>query len=408
MSELAGKALVRHMNRVSVLKAVLEEKGIGRAEIAQRTGLSRASITSIAGELLDGGLLRESGEGKASSAGGRRPILLTLEPASMYAVALLLGSERTTIAIGDATAKVVYGQTFDSEYHGGPDDLASHLGERVDHAVRASGIDAAKVRGLAIGVPALVDSNTTLVNFSANLPVLNNVNLGHLMQRRTGFDTWVENETRLVAWGEKWYGAARSFPISVSVDISRGIGVGVIIGDRMLYGASHHAGQFGHMTVDQNGPLCGCGNRGCWETLASNAALLRTVARLLETNDSLLAADGLTVAGVIDAAKRGDRVATSAIVEIGNQLGIGIANIVNAVNPDAVIVHGDVTAAGDLLFSAIRNTVAGRALKMPTVHARILPSWLGDGAGIAGAIGTVVRRELLAPAPRPHEQVART
>jgi N-acetylglucosamine repressor len=395
MNRVGSSSLLKRMNRMTVLNAVRERPYVGRAEIADITGISRASVTYLVGELVEEGWLVEHEKGETTQSGGRPPILLQFNPDAMYAVVVMLGSERTVVAVGDGNARTRYAESQASV----PDHSAAETVEvvvaAIDRAIERSGVDRQRIGGVAIGVPGLVDGQNSVVHYSARLPAMRDLDLGSIIAKRTGVRTIVENETRLIGWGELKFGAGRGFSPVVCVSVTLGIGSCIILEDRMVSGSSYSAGQFGHMTIDEDGALCECGNKGCWEALASNAAVLQR-ARGMSAEWS----SDPTVPAIVEAASQGDGKAEKLLRETAVHLGIGLANIVNIVNPEIIVLHGKLFEAGDAFLTAIRKEVAARALKLPTLNTRILVSDLGAQAGLAGGVTLVMRSVLESPLVR--------
>lgn len=392
MTKIGSKALLKRMNRVRVLNAVRERSHIGRAEVADITGISRASVTYLVGELVKDGWLVEHDKGETSQAGGRPPILLRFNPDAIYAVVVMIGSEKTTVAVGDGNARMRYRNTQPSMQGQSAEIVVSVIVDMIEEALAQSGVDRRRVGGVAIGVPGLVDAHNSIVHYSARVPVLRDIDLGSMIAARVGLPVMVENETRLIGWGELKFGSGRGYSPLVCVSVTLGIGTCIVLEDRMLSGSSYSAGQFGHMTIDEHGPLCQCGNYGCWEALASSSAVLERARKL----DAAWAKDP-TIPKILTAASEGDRQAAALVHETAVHLGIGIANIINIVNPSMIVLHGQVFEAGEQFIQTIRQTVAARALKLPALNTRIVVSELGDQAGLAGGVTFVMRSALESP-----------
>ncbi|GLQ57957.1 ROK family transcriptional regulator [Devosia nitrariae] len=392
MSKVGSKALLKRMNRMRVLNTVRERQHIGRAEVADITGISRASVTYLVGELVKDGWLIEYDKGETTQAGGRPPILLQFNPDAIYAVVVMIGSEQTTVAVGDGNAHMRYHETQPSVLGQSADEAVELVVEMIERALMRSGVDRQRVGGVAIGVPGLVDAHNSIVHYSARLPVMREIDLGSIIASRVGLPVMVENETRLIGWGELRFGSGRGYSPLVCVSVTLGIGSCIILEDRMLSGSSYSAGQFGHMTIDEHGPLCECGNRGCWEALASSAAVLQRARQL----DAAWAAEP-TIPDILEAVGKGDKAASKLMHETAVHLGIGLANIINIVNPSIIVLHGKMFEAGDQFLQTIRQTVASRALKLPALNTRLLVSELGEQAGVAGGVTLVMRSVLESP-----------
>jgi glucokinase len=240
-------------------------------------------------------------------------------------------------------------------------------------------------------VAGLVDSEEGVLRFSPNvswreLPIA--ARIGEAL----GLPCQLDNDANVAAWGEWRFGAGRGYRHMLLVTLGTGIGGGIVAGRRLFRGAHGFGGEIGHFIVEPNGPLCGCGNRGCWEQVASGHAigrLGREAAR--ERPDSLLAelaGDPDAVSGVIvaDAARRGDAVANDVLHEVGRRLGEGIAGLINVLDPQVVVVGGGAVEAGDALLEPARERCAA-AIEGPAYRPKvpIVPAVLGNDAGAIGA-----------------------
>jgi len=206
----------------------------------------------------------------------------------------------------------------------------------------------------------------------------------------------MENDARMFTYGEFRFGAGRGYTSLIGVTLGTGIGSGFILDGELFTGAlSGTAGEIGHMTIEPDGPRCGCGNQGCLETLAAAPAIVATVRRmLLNGRSSALAGRDpaeLTAGDIAAAAAAGDEVASEAFARAGHYLGIAAANLINAVNPEAIVFGGGVANAGELLFEPLRRTVKLRALRGVGGRTAILKAQLGDVAGVLGAAAWAMR-----------------
>jgi glucokinase len=248
------------------------------------------------------------------------------------------------------------------------------------------------VRGIGVGAAGLIDTRSGTILTSPNF-VWRQVPLGPRLAERFGLPVTVDNDATVAAWGEARLGASRGFDDSLFVGVGTGIGGGIVIDGRIVRGAHGFAGEIGHVIVDPSGPACGCGNRGCWEQVASGQAIERAAARAIaEDPGSTLAtlADGDPQRGtgevVVEAARDGDPIAVAILTEIGRRLGEGIAGFVNVLDPQIVVVGGGVAAAGDVLLEPARRACLA-AIEGADVRPEvpIVPAALGSDAGAIGA-----------------------
>lgn len=268
-------------------------------------------------------------------------------------------------------------------------------------AVReASGVAAGDIMALAVGAPGPLDPRTGVVFEPPNIEGWHTVPLADLLRERIRLPVIVENDANAAAVGEWWVGAGSGVHDLVYITVSTGIGGGIIIGDRLVHGVSGTAGEVGHMTIDASGPPCPCGRgTGHLEVLASGLAIARmareAVAAGKRTTVLDLAGGDPEAIGariVEEAARHGDAVAAEIFERAATYLGIGVASLLNVLNPARVIIGGGVSKAGELLFEPVRRVARERAFERPGRDAQIVPSALGDDVGVIGAAAVAFQR----------------
>jgi glucokinase len=271
---------------------------------------------------------------------------------------------------------------------GGRREVLDLMVDAVEEA-RAAAPDAVAV---GFGLPGLVDSRSGVVGFSTHLP-LEGVSFRDLMEERVGLPVFVDNDANLAALAEQRAGAAKGASHVAMLTLGTGIGGGLVLGGRLYRGAHGGAAELGHVVVDLDGPPCqgNCPNRGCLEVMASGTAIGREGAVAAERSpDSALGKElrggrEITGALVTELAHDGDAAAVGVMDLIGERLGVGIASIVNAFNPEVVVIGGGAVAAGDLLLEPARRVVAERALPPSRDQVRIVTAHFSDEAGMVGA-----------------------
>ncbi len=249
-----------------------------------------------------------------------------------------------------------------------------------------------RVRAVGFGIPCLIDQERGMAVMAVNLPIAD-VPFRDLMAERLGLPVFVDNDANAAMLAEWRFGAARGAGDAALLTIGTGIGGGLVVGGRLARGSLGAGAELGHMVVEADGPRCqgACPNRGCLEAVASGTALAREAQRIARQRpDSGLGralADGIAIGGplVTELAHDADSAAIDALQLIGRRLGIGIANLVNMLNPDVVVIGGGVIAAGELLLAPAREVVAERALSPSKEHVRIVPARFGAESGMLGA-----------------------
>jgi glucokinase len=246
------------------------------------------------------------------------------------------------------------------------------------------------IDGVGFGIPSLVDLERGTAVSTVHLP-LHDMPFRDVMAERLGLPVWVDNDATAALLAEHAAGAARGASTAVMLTIGTGIGGALLVDGRIVRGARGAAGELGHMVVDLDGPRCPCGNVGCLEAVASGSALGREAARVaaMEPDSGLgrALAAGREITGMLctELAHDGDEAAREVLALVGRRLGVGVASLVNALNPEVVVIGGGVIAAGDLLLDPVRAVVAQQAHRPSRDDVRIVPARFGAESGMIGA-----------------------
>jgi len=379
--------VVRDLNRSTVLSIIREQQPISRVKIAQLTNLNKSTVSSIVNSLLDELLLEEHEE--HSSNVGRNPINLRLRTGKHFFGAIYFDSAVTRIAIIDIDGSVVRDQ-----------ELATDTAHPAQFIVRCiKELDVLRTRdaypplmGIGITVAGIVDSVQTRVVFAPNLG-WEDLDVAKIVREECpGVAPIVlENDAKASAISELWFGH-HDFPLSnfVFLLVDRGVGAGVVVERRILYGDTHSAGEFGHMTIIEGGEHCTCGNDGCWEMYASDRATVhRYVTESHLNGDS---ATRLSLDDVIQAAEDGDPIAREALAKCGYYLGFGIVNIIKSVDPATVIIGGRITRAWNFIYPEIMSVVTKRGFYGRNGTTSILPTSLAARSPLLGAAALSIRK----------------
>lgn len=391
--------LLKQINIVAVLQVLRHKSPISRAEIARMTGLTPATVSSIVAILIEARVAREVGPGESN--GGRPPILLEFNPQAFYLVGVDLGVSKVLAVVIDLDGNIVSKAIAQVNVHSKVREIVEKMFQVTRDAIAGAGHAAKKIAGIGLSVPGLVDVNRGISVFAPNIPAWREVPIAPLFYDEFEVSCLVENDARAMALGEARFGAGRGWANILCVNVGRGIGAGLILGGQIYRGEGGAAGEIGHMTVDPNGPMCPCGNSGCLEVLAAGPAIAAAAIRAVSTGTATLIRElvggrieYITAEIVSSAAAQGDSLASRLIQEAGRFLGIGIANAINLISPEIVVVGGGVSRAGELLFEEIRRTVKERAFSARVNLPKIVPSSLGEEASGIGAAALVLEEML--------------
>jgi glucokinase len=308
-----------------------------------------------------------------------------------------LGGTKIAGALGTAAGEIVAEQVTPTRAHEGPAAVLDRIAALVDALAEAAG---QRPVALGMGVPGLVDLAEGVTRFLPNLPTQwRDVPVRDTLEPVVGCPVALLNDVRTATLGELTYGHGREADTLAFFALGTGIGGGVAVEGKLRLGPLGAAGELGHQTILPDGPLCGCGNRGCLETLASGPAIAAQGVWLLRSGRAprlheIVAGDAgrVTPREMAQAAEAGDEAVRRALVRAATYLGIGVANVVVVLHPDLVVLGGSVAQIGPLLFDTVRETVRRRVGMFPTDGVRILPSHLGNRAGILGGIALARER----------------
>ncbi len=349
---------------LAALRTALADGAPTQAELARLTGLAPATVSNIVRELSTAGLV-ESEPGS-----GRRGSSIRLSPTAGLVAGVDFGHSHVAVAVGDLTGRVFAEErtrTTDQLSHEEALDLASSILHRL--------LDGrGPLRQVGLGLPAPVKNN--VVRSAAIFPGWEDVDAGAAAAEVFGVPVQVENDANLGALAEHRQGTGRGHNTLVFVKIASGVGAGIVVDDRLFHGADGTAGEIGHLTVSDQGPMCRCGSRGCLETYTSSEHILRLVSATLP---------GATLQDLVDEATSGNVSARRALEDAGLHLGWALASLVNLLNPSVVILGGEMVRAGDLLLGPARTGLRRHALDA-VAQTPVVASELGSRASLVGAV----------------------
>lgn len=307
-----------------------------------------------------------------------------------------LGGTNIACALGSGDGAILAERSVPTASHEGPDAVLERIAALVEHLAAETG---STPSALGMGVPGLVDRTSGLIRFMPNFPgQWRGVPAGAALARRLGCPVWLLNDVRTATLGELVFGRGRDACDMIFFALGTGVGGGIVLEGKLRLGPLGAAGELGHQTVAPDGPLCGCGNRGCLETVASGPAIAAEGVRLLRSGQAPVlhrltggCADAVTPKEMAAAAEAGDTAVREAILRAARYLGIGVANMATALHPQLVVLGGGVSAIGPLLVDEVRATVRERVRMFPAESVAIERSLLGDKAGVFGGIALAAR-----------------
>lgn len=398
-SEQSNIILQRTHKKNALLQLIRQHQQLSRYDLVNLTRLSNSTVWSLVTELMEEGLVVESGIG--DSKGGRPPLLLEINPAAGYIVGMDFDGNRVRTVVVNFKAEVIYASRRGLNGLEGRNEILKELVNCVNEAVAKSAIKLESIMGIGIAAPGLINVETGCCRYYPNLPDWRDVPLKDVFEFEFGIPVYIENNSQATALGERIFGAGQKAKDLICIVSRTGIGAGIIINGQPYYGVNFTAGELGHITIDRNGQRCRCGKRGCLETLAATPAILKRAAKILEAQESasLLgnkihsAPDALELEMIWEAAAAGDPVARAVVLETGEYLGEGIVNVINLLNPEMIILAGDLLGGGALLLDSVKKTAKELALDASLQNVTIVYAQLKENAGAIGAATVVLQQK---------------
>ena len=395
--------LVREINLSTLLRYLREGAPLSRAQLANLTGLNKTTVSSLVEELLGRGLVREVGLDTSGS--GRPGTLLDMNPQAGWIIGVALGVDFALAILTDFVGQVLWRKLQETDPADGQDVIIAQVRDLVDEALAVSRSRDVRLLGLGLATPGTVDVERGVLIFSPNLQ-WRNVPFQQLFHEHTGLRVLVDNDANAAAVAEHLFGAARGVQNFVNVFAGVGVGGGLFLNGQLYRGADGFAGEIGHtnfMSESYRKP-CRCGNRGCWETVVNQDAIVERIrARLaVGRSSSIPRLTGeqnmpLTVTVIIDAADAGDAESIEALTETGWLMGLGVANLISIFNPEMVVIGGPLSRAGDYLLPPIEEAVKRTVLPEVRETVRILLSPFGGDASVVGAAALITEYILSNP-----------
>ena len=391
---VATSGTARDINSRIMLNLVRQHQPLSRADLMRRSGLQRSTISVITEQLISEQWLREGAVGHASR--GRRPTFLHLNEnrAGIFGINIQPGT--TDIGLANLSGHFLAQESLVTP--ASADKFVNQVGKRIRELRRAHPQMA--YEGIGVSLPGRVDLTSQKLVFAPNLGWLE-MDLKVQLEKATGLSVDLENAANACALSEFWFGQhPEGIRNLVVVTVSEGIGVGMIMNGQLVRGTSGLAGEFGHVTINETGPECGCGNRGCWEVYASNSAAVRYYAEAGSPVRNgwpalLKPAAARTFEAILHLAEQGDSLAAAALNRMAHYLGKGIAMLIAGLAPDVIVVVGDVVRAWDKVGPVVQEVIQQRS----STHAatKIMASGLVPPPRLRGIIALVLQRHFGAP-----------
>jgi len=361
--------------------------GMSRTDLAERMCLTRAAVSLIVNDLLECKVIMETESRSVPS--GRPPIVLEINPERGLVGAIDMGATHLSIALADFSARIHQESEYPFDIKDGPEVCIAQANQKLQEMLEGQGLSITDLSAVGIGVPGPVITEAGTVVAPPIMPGWDRYPIRASLEKMWKRPVTLNNDAELGALGEWAYGAGRGEKNIAYIKVGSGVGAGLMINKQIYGGTRGAAGEIGHLTIDENGPLCDCGNHGCLEAFAGGHAIARQGQALAKSGKRTLLAEipieKITAFEVADAAKRGDLYAQEILRKAGTHVGIAIAGLINLFNPSVVIVGGGVAQVGDIITVPIRQAVRERAMHASEQSVRITTGMLGRRSVLIGA-----------------------
>ncbi len=385
---------LRRLNRLAILQLLRTRGPISKAELAKLSAISPPTVSKVIDDLYANNLAEVVGTTTPSAAGGKPATLYRFHSSAVRIGAVLLSVDGVLAAICDGEGHLLLKafQSFGAER--APRQVAATITSLLNDLLGELSLAPSRLMGIGVGIPGLTDSARGIVSFAPHLPGWQDVPLGHWLAEAFKVPVLLDNESHVQALAERYYGQGAGCDSLVCIETGIGLSAAFLLNGRLYRGASNTAGEIGHMTIQENGPRCDCGNHGCWELYASTTWLANQATQALQSGrPSSIRLQGEVKAqaeAVYAAALAGDALALELVEAHGRHFGVGVANLINVLNPKKIILQGESVAGGQPFLQVVRQTVRERTLKRPREVAEIVFSNLGDDAALIGSMSLVM------------------
>jgi predicted NBD/HSP70 family sugar kinase len=391
MSALDPRSSQRTANRGRVIGALRQRGAMSRGALSD-VGLSRSTVQSVVEELLDAGTVVEVGTGTDRNA-GRPPILVGLRGSLGATVGVEIANGAVRAAVGNVAQELLVHDAIEVAEHTDPVETLRRTGALIDGMLGRAGFRRDQVIGVGIAMPGPIQRRSGLIGRACTLKPWVGVNAHTLAREVLRLPVLVDNDANLAALAEMTWGAARGLADFAYVYTATGIGAGFVLNGALYAGANGTAGEIGHTTIDEHGLVCECGGRGCLNTLANAAAITK---HMWQSHG-----DKVSIEDVIALAKAGDAGCRRVLADAGRHIGVAMANMYNLLDPELIVLGGNLAAAGPILIEPLRESMARRAIHAGEAIPSVVAGDLDERVVVVGGAAAVLRDSVNFPLPAP-------
>jgi len=385
-----NRQLMRELNTNLIINLVRKSNGVSQVDITNKTRLSSGTVTHIIRELKNRNWVKETGQ--RESPAGRKPTLLEFNADAGHIVSAAFFADETYLAILDLAGNIKHQHHFPTGAEKGPRHVFKNFAEHVRRTITQTGLRSNSILGIGVGFEGIVDPDKGLLLLSSRFG-WRNVLIKDFIEQELGIRTFVESDGGTMVLGEYHYGIGKGSRDLVAIDVDAGIGATAVLEGKIRRGTNHMFGEIGHTLMVPDGPVCGCGKKGCLEAVASGTAILNRVRAALHEKQKTSITDAVhspstpeALRAVFDAAERGDALVRDVIHQAGTYLGLAVAGVVNLLDPELVVLTGSVIwESKGLMLNRIKEMASAHVIDSRYRLTRIEQGSLGIQASLIGA-----------------------
>lgn len=381
--QIGSFSLIKELNTSLILRTIRDKKNISRADIAKLTGLTPATVTNITAELLNHKIILETKLGKSN--GGRKPVLLEFNSSEYNVIGVVIAKHKITVSLTDLECELISQKSRKISSDITPENAIDIIITSIADILKCA---SKTVLGIGISMEGLIDEKNGVCVMCSNFG-WENIDVKSKIVKRFSLPVFVNNDVKALALGEKFFGSAKNCSDFVLLYTGYGIGASLVNNGHIYRGASNYALEIGHSTLDINGPLCSCGNKGCFQAMASGSALINAVIEK-GYDKKYFNDEQITTDRIIEKVKEGNKDLEELVKKIAHYIGIGLANIVNIFNPPLIIVNGFICKTDENITNEILSQVRKNSLKNMINDVSIIFSKLENNEAYKGAIALFV------------------
>ena len=380
--KIGSFSLIKELNTSLILNTIKERKSVSRADIAKITGLTAATVTNITAELLKYNLIIETKYGESS--GGRKPILLEFNYKAYSVVGVVVTKEEITVALTDLNANLLDKSSLSLAENVTDTEVIDSICKAINNLKLSS---YGRVLGIGVSMEGLINEKDGVCVLSSSFG-WENVEIRSRLSENLKLPVFVNNDVKALAKGEEMFGRGKESSNFILLYIGYGIGA-TLVNEGIIYrGASNYASEIGHITLDMNGPLCNCGNKGCFQALASGEALINELKK--NGYGEIFGDEGITLKSIPEKSVSGEHGIEQLIEKQAYYIGTGVANIINIFNPSDIIISGYISAMPEKIKELIIKEAKKKSLKSMRDDINITFSKMGIDGQYKGAVGLII------------------